>query len=65
MPNSWQIVISLMEIWMTVMEGDMIRVDELLHLYSLKESKEFGYYELVSWDRKSFLIASLPSSFCY
>ena len=50
---------------MMVMEADMIRVDELLHLYSLKESKEFGYYELVSWDRKSFLIASLPSSFCY
>ena len=47
------------------MEGDMIRVDELLHLYSLKDSKEFGYYELVLWDRKSCLIASLPSSFCY
>lgn len=32
---------------MIMMEGDMIRMDELLHLYRLKESKEFGYYELV------------------
>ena len=65
MSNSWRIVISLMEIWMIVMEGDVIRMDELLHLYCLKESKEFGYYELVPWDRKSRLIVSLPLSFCY
>lgn len=32
---------------MIVMEGDMIRMDKLLYLYRLKESKEFGYYELV------------------
>ena len=30
---------------MTVTEGDMIRMDELLYLYRLKESKEVGYYE--------------------
>ena len=31
----------------------------------LKESKEFGYYEFVPWDRKSRLIVDLPSSFYY
>jgi len=49
---------------MIVIEGDMIRMDELLYLYHLK-LKEFRYYELVPWDRKARLIASLPSSFRY
>ena len=65
MPNSWQIIISCMEIWMIVTEGDMIRLDEFVFLYCLKESKEFGYYELVPWDRKSRLVFNLPSSFHY
>ena len=46
-PNSWRIVISCMEIWLASTEGDMIRVDEFANLYHLKESKEYGYYELV------------------
>ena len=50
---------------MTVTEGDMIRMDELLYLYRLKESKEVGYYEPMPWDRKARFIASLPSLFCY
>ena len=33
--------------------------------YHLKESKEFSYYELVPWDRRSRLIANLPLSFRY
>lgn len=65
MPNSWQIIISLIEIWMIITEENVIRVDKLLHLYHLKESKELEYYELVPWDRKSRLIVSLPSSFRY
>ena len=32
---------------MVVTEGDTIRLDEFIHLYHLKESKEYGYYELV------------------
>ena len=32
---------------MIVTVGYAICVDELLYLYRLKESKEFGYYELV------------------
>ena len=47
LPNSWRIVVSCMEIWLAASEGDMIRVDELVYLYRLKESKEHGYYELV------------------
>ena len=47
MPNSWRIVVSCMEIWLATTEGDMIRVDELVYLYRLKESKEHRYYKLV------------------
>jgi len=47
MPNSWRIVISCMVIWTTIIDGDMIMLNEFVHLYHLKESKEFGYYEFV------------------
>ena len=46
MPNSWRIVVNCMEIWLAA-NGDMIKVGELVHLYRLKGSKEYGYYELV------------------
>ena len=46
MPNSWRIVVNCMEIWLAANE-DMIKVGELVHLYHLKELKEYGYYELV------------------
>ena len=36
-----------------------------MYLYRLKESKEFGYYELVPWDKKARFIGNLPLSFCY
>ena len=65
MPNSWRIVISCMVIWMTISDGDMFMVNKFVHLYHLKESKEFGYYEFVPWDRKSRLVTDLPSSFRY
>ena len=65
MPNSWIIVISCMVIWTTISDGDMLTVNEFVHLYCLKESREFGYYEFVPWDRKSCLVADLPSSFRY
>ena len=45
-PNSWRIVINCMEIWLAAI-GDMIKVGELIHMYHLKESKEYRYYELV------------------
>lgn len=37
-PNTWQIIISCMSIWMFVHEGNMIRVNEFLYLYRLKPS---------------------------
>ena len=63
MPNSWKIVIRCMEIWLATTEGDMIRVDEFIYLYHLKESKEYGYYELVPWVREARIVRALPSSF--
>ena len=50
---------------MVVTEGDMIKLDEFVHLYHLKESKEYGYYELVPWVKKARIVIDLPSSFQY
>ena len=50
MPNSWRIV---------------IRVDEFTYLYYLKESKEYGYNELVPWVREATIVRGLPLSFWY
>ena len=44
---------------------DMIKVSELVHLYCLKESKEYGYYELVLWARRARTVKGLPLSFRY
>ena len=33
-PNLWRIVISCMEIWLAVIEGDMIRVDKFVSVLS-------------------------------
>ena len=65
MPNSWRIIISCMVIWTTIADGDMITLNEFVHLYHLKTSKETGYYELLPWDSRSSLIVNLPSSFRY
>ena len=65
MSNSWRIVISCMVIWTTIANGDMITLNEFIYLYHLKETKEFGYYEFVLWDRRSRLVVDLPSSFRY
>ena len=45
----------------------MIKVSELVHLYCLKESKEYGYYELelIPWARRAKIVRGLPSSFRY
>ena len=44
-----------MEIWLAA-NGDMIKVGELVHLYRLKGSKEYGYYKLVPWARRTRII---------
>ena len=43
----------------------MLRVDKLVYLYHLKASKEYGYYELVPWERRTRIVKGLPSSFRY
>ena len=65
MPNSWRIVVSCMGIWLAAMDGDMLKIDELVYLYRLKASKEYGYYELVPWERSTRIVRGLPSSFRY
>ena len=45
MPNSRQIVVSCMVVWMSANDGDIIRKDESLHFYRLRKSKDLGYYE--------------------
>ena len=64
MPNSWRIVVNCMEIWLTAI-GDMIKVGELVHTYRLKGSKEYRYYKLVPWGRKTRIVKGLLSSFKY
>ena len=41
MPNSWRIVVSCMGIWLAATDGGMLKVDELVYLNCLKESKEY------------------------
>ena len=62
MPNLWRIVVNCMEIWLAANE-DMIKVGELIYLYRLKESKEYEYYELVPWEKRTRIVRGLPSSF--
>ena len=50
---------------MVVTKGDMIGQDEFVHLYRLKESKEYKYYELMPWVRKARIVIDLPLSFRY
>lgn len=50
-PNSWRIIITYMKIWLFIQEGDMKRVDEFVHLYHLKESKQLRYYKVIPWER--------------
>ena len=42
-PNLWRIVIWCMVMWMSANDGDTIRIDEFLHLYRLRRSKDPGY----------------------
>ena len=64
MPNLWRIVVNCMEIWLAAI-GDMIKVGELVHMYRLKGSKKYGYYESVPWGGKTRIVKGLLSSFRY
>ena len=52
-----------MSIWVSSCDGDMITLNEFLHLYLLKASTCYGYFELLPWDRKSRIVKGFPSSF--
>ena len=54
-----------MGIWLAATNEGMLKVDKLVYLYRLKESKEHGYYELVPWERRTRIVRGLPSSFRY
>ena len=62
MPNSWQIIISCVIVWMSANNGDVIKKDEFLHFYCLRKSKDPSYYEFKPWDRALRLILDYPSS---
>ena len=46
-PNAWRLIISCMSIWVSTCDGDMITLNEFLHLYRLKASTHYGYFELL------------------
>lgn len=47
---------------MSANDEDTIRIDEFLHLYRLRCSKNPGYWEFKSWGRNSRLILDSPYS---
>ena len=53
-------MVSCIEIWLAATDRDMIMVDELVYLYRLKESKEYGYYELVPWVKEARIVEAYP-----
>ena len=65
MPNSWRIVVSCMGIWLVANDEGMLKVDKLVYLYRLKESKEHEYYELVPWEWRTRILRGLSSYFRY
>ena len=65
MPNSWRIMVNYIGIWLAAMDGDMLKVDELVYLFHLKASKEYAYYEVVPWERRTRIVKGFPSSFKY
>ena len=54
-----------MGIWLTATDEGMLKVDELIYLYRLKETKDNMYYKLVPWERRTKIVRRLPSSFKY
>ena len=55
-PNLWRTIICCMVMWMSANEGDILRVEEFLHLYHLKRSKLPSYWEFKPWDKRSRLV---------
>ena len=62
-PNAWRTIIGCMLVWVSAHDGDMITRNEFLHLYRLKPSTHYGYFELLPWSRESRIVRSFPTSF--
>ena len=62
-PNAWRTIIGCMLVWVSAHDGDMITRNEFLHLYRLKPSTHYGYFELLPWSRESRIVHSFPTSF--
>ena len=45
-PNAWRTIIGCMLVWVFAHDGDMITLNEFPHLYHLKPSTHYGYFEL-------------------
>ena len=63
-PNAWRTIIRCMSIQVSVHDGDMITLNEFLHLYHLKPSTHYRYLELLPWNRESRIVRNFPTSFC-
>ena len=61
--NGWRMIIGCMSIWVFAHDGDMITLNEFLHLYRLKPSTHYRYFELLPWSRESRIVCSFPTSF--
>ena len=55
-PNLWRIVVCCMVLWMSANDGDIIRIDEFLHFYRLRKSKDPSYWEFKPWGNSSRLV---------
>ena len=62
-PNVWRTIIGCMSIWVFSHDGDIITLNEFLHLYRLKPSTHYGYFVLLPWSRESRIVYSFPTSF--
>ena len=51
-----------MVIWMSANDGDISTIEEFLHYYRLRRSKDPGYWEFKPWGRSSRLVFNSPSS---
>ena len=61
--NAWRMIIGCMSFWVSIHDGDMIILNEFLHLYRLKPSTHYGYFAILPWNRESRIVRSFPTSF--
>ena len=62
-PNAWRMIIGCMSVWVSAHDRDMITLNKFLHLYRLKPSIHYGYFEILPWSRESRIIRSFLTSF--